>query len=92
MNTNERITLIKQRLEQKFTPTKLEVIDDSDKHKGHPGSAGGAGHYTIIITADCFVGKTRINIHREIYDVLNDLIPHEIHALQIKLLSRFNTN
>ena len=87
MNTIERITVIKQRLEQNFSPTKLEVIDDSAKHKGHPGSAGGAGHYTIIIAANCFTGKSRISIHREIYNVLNDLIPNEIHALQITIVA-----
>lgn len=86
MTKNKRIILIKQRLEENFSPIKLEVIDDSDKHKGHAGSAGGAGHFTIIIGASYFSGKTRIESHREIYSVLSDLIPHEIHALQIKIV------
>ncbi|HSW69313.1 MAG TPA: BolA family protein [Gammaproteobacteria bacterium] len=81
----QRIEIIKQRLNQKFSPAKLEVIDDSEKHKGHAGSRGGAGHYTVIIGSAFFSGKSRVEIHREIYDVLNDLIPHEIHALQIKI-------
>lgn len=83
---NERISIIKQRLENTFLPTQLDVIDDSEKHKGHPGASGGAGHYTVVIAAHCFQGKPRIVIHREIYDVLNDLIPHEIHALRIKIV------
>jgi len=85
MNTNERITTIKHRLEQKFSPTILEVIDDSEKHKGHAGSAEGAGHYTVIIASAFFAAQSRVSIHREIYHVLADLIPHEIHALQIKI-------
>lgn len=82
---SERIAVIKKRLTEKFSPTRLDVIDDSEKHKGHAGSAGGAGHYTVIISANCFSGKSRVDIHREIYDVLNDLIPHEVHALRIKI-------
>ncbi len=77
--------IIKKRLEQKFSPTHLEVIDDSAKHKGHAGSLDGGGHYKIIIASDSFSGKSRLMIHREIYDVLNDLIPKKIHALQIKI-------
>ena len=85
MNTQERLTIIRDRLQKAFSPAQLEVIDDSAQHAGHAGSAGGAGHYTIVMTADCFKGKTKIAAHREIYAILNDLIPHEIHALRIKL-------
>ena len=85
MNTQERLAIIHGRLQKAFAPTQLEVIDDSNQHAGHAGASGGAGHYTIIITADCFKGKTKVATHREIYTVLNDLIPDEIHALRIKL-------
>lgn len=88
MSSSQRIETIRQRLLQAFSPTILEVRDDSQKHKGHAGSAGGAGHYTVIIEAPSFLGKSRITIHRDIYHILNDLIPHEIHALQIKIPSR----
>jgi BolA protein len=86
----DRIQIITERLQQAFSPEKLDVIDDSDKHRGHAGSRDGAGHYTVIITAHCFAGKSRIVVHREIYQVLNDLIPREIHALQIKICSAVN--
>ncbi len=80
-----RIELIKRRLQGAFSPSYLEVIDDSDKHRGHVGSRDGAGHYTVKIQAECFKEKSRVIVHREIYQALNDLIPQEIHALQIKL-------
>jgi len=81
----QRISQIRQRLMQAFNPTQLEIIDDSEKHKGHAGAAGGAGHYTVIIAADCFKELNRVAVHRKIYEVLQDMIPHEIHALQIQL-------
>ncbi len=85
MNTLDRIALIKQRLEAAFAPTQLEVTDDSSQHKGHAGSRDGAGHYTVFIEANCFKGKLQVTVHREIYHVLSDMIPEQIHALQIKV-------
>lgn len=85
MQPDERLKLIETRLQTAFSPRKLAVIDDSEKHRGHVGSQGGAGHYRIIISADCFVTLSRVTAHREIYALFTDLIPHEIHALQIKI-------
>jgi BolA protein len=84
--TEERQRLIYEILQKAFLPTTLEIVDDSVKHIGHAGGAHGAGHYTVIITADCFKNKSRVDIHRAIYTVLNHLIPAQIHALQIKIL------
>lgn len=81
--TMERIDIIRERLQRAFSPVKLEVIDDSEHHRGHAGSQGGAGHYTVVITADCFKGLSRVEVHRKIYQELNDLIPQEVHALRI---------
>ncbi len=63
------------------------MIDDSAKHAGHAGAEGGAGHYSVIIAADCFNNLSRVAAHREIYHVLADLIPHEVHALRIVIKS-----
>jgi BolA protein len=82
----ERMDVIRERLEKAFSPEKLDVIDDSAKHRGHAGAAGGAGHYTVVISAACFAGISRVEVHRQIYAILEDLIPHEIHALAIKII------
>lgn len=81
-----RIETIKKRLEDAFSPTTLEVIDDSHLHIGHAGSKGGAGHYTVVIRANSLNKLNRVSAHREIYKVIEDLIPHEIHALKIKII------
>lgn len=80
------INLIKERLQAAFSPTELEVINDSHKHIGHAGSKDGAGHFTVKIRASCFVGVSRIETHRQIYRVLADLIPHKIHAISIVII------
>jgi BolA family transcriptional regulator, general stress-responsive regulator len=86
MNTEQRIKIMYERLQSAFLPSKLEIIDDSHMHIGHAGAKGGAGHYSILIQANSFKDKTRVDVHRAIYQVLNDLIPHEIHAICIKIL------
>lgn len=75
--------LIQERLQLAFAPAVLDIIDDGHKHVGHAGSKDGAGHFTVKIQADCFAGLSRIEIHRQIYTVLADLMPHRIHALCI---------
>lgn len=87
MTPEQRIQTIQDRLKTAFSPTELAIIDDSHKHIGHAGSQDGAGHYTVKIAADCFNNQSRVTIHREIYSVLSDMIPNEIHALQIHVLA-----
>lgn len=86
MIKEDRITIIKQRLNDAFSPTYLAVFDESDAHRGHAGYGGGGRHFAIEIDALCFKSTSRVDAHRKIYAVLNDLIPEKIHALKIKIL------
>ena len=85
IHTN-KILILRTRLEQAFSPTHLEVIDESDQHLGHAGHQGGGRHFAIIISADCFKTMTRVEAHRKIYSLFSDLMPEQIHALRIKLV------
>ena len=84
--STQRIENIKQRLAM-FEPSELEVIDDSHKHVGHAGNVSGGGHFTVRIGSKRFSGKSRLEAHRLIYQALDNMIPDEIHALSIKLIS-----
>jgi BolA protein len=79
-NTIDRIALIRSRLAV-LEPTELNIRDDSHLHAGHAGAEGGAGHYHVHIVTTRFEGLTRVARHRLVYDLLQDLIPHPIHAL-----------
>jgi BolA family transcriptional regulator, general stress-responsive regulator len=81
---DNRLSAIRKTLEKHFAPDFLEVRDDSAKHAGHAGAANGAGHYAINISAACFQGISRVEIHRSIYAALADFFPARIHALQIR--------
>ncbi|HJR10882.1 MAG TPA: BolA family protein [Rhodanobacteraceae bacterium] len=74
---------IRARLQKAFAPTALEVIDEGHLHIGHAGE--GSGHFRVCITAAAFAGKTRVQQHRLVYDVLADLMGHGIHALAIEV-------
>jgi len=80
----ERAELIKHRLEEAFQPEVLIVTDESHLHVGHVGAKGGASHFAVVIKSQHFAHHSLIAQHRLIYQVLHDLIPHEIHALKIK--------
>lgn len=86
MSPEQRIRVMRERLEKAFVLTHLEIVDDSHLHVGHAGASGGAGHYTLLLAAPELRQLNRVDAHRAIYSVLKDLIPHELHAVQIKFI------
>jgi BolA family transcriptional regulator, general stress-responsive regulator len=80
----DRITGIRERLEKALRPTRLEVIDESHKHKGHAGARDGKGHFRVLIVADAFRGRGRVERHRLVYSALDDLLQTDIHALAVE--------
>ena len=85
MTNEQRLQLMRERLEANLSPSHLEIIDDSAQHRGHAPAESGAGYYTLIIGSEQFQGKPSIACHRLIYTALGNLMDHEIHALRIQL-------
>ena len=84
-------TEIKFRLQNKFEPTNLEVINESEKHRGHingpKGEEAAETHFYIKMYSHQFGGLSRLERHRQVYKVLDDLLPIPIHALRLELLN-----
>ncbi|MFP4312724.1 MAG: BolA family protein [Alphaproteobacteria bacterium] len=81
--------IIKQKLQDRFSPLELEVENESHKHAGHAGSPGtGESHFRVYIKSDLFEGMSRIQIHREIHDCLSEEMSGGIHALSIQALPK----
>lgn len=80
----DRMQQMRERLTSRLEPLQLEIIDDSHLHVGHAGARGGAGHFTVHIVSEAFADKTLIERHRMIYDLLQDMMHTEIHALSIQ--------
>jgi BolA protein len=87
MSQSERIVRMRERLTDKLLPLQLDISDDSHLHAGHAGARGGAGHFTVHVVAQAFADKTLIERHRMIYDLLQDMMHTEIHALSIQARS-----
>jgi BolA protein len=68
-------------------PIELQIEDESERHAGHPGARGGGGHYRLMLVSPRFPGLNRLQRHRLVYDCLAGLIPCQIHALAMTLLS-----
>ena len=84
MNNQHRIEQIQSKLQQAFSPSELEVIDDSHLHAGHAGAREGKGHFTVIIKTEKFENMSRLKQHQAIYQALGSLMETDIHALAIK--------
>ncbi|CUJ86652.1 transcriptional regulator BolA [Ruegeria denitrificans] len=76
---------IHKRLEAAFNPRELEVIDDSESHRGHAGyQDGGESHFNVRIRASAFEGQSRVARHRSVHKALGDIVPR-IHALALDI-------
>ncbi|WP_226468445.1 BolA family protein [Luteimonas panaciterrae] len=79
-----RVAAIRDALEAAFTPSELEVRDDSHRHAGHAGARDGRGHFDVRIVSKAFAGMTPLARHRAVYAALGDLMTTDIHALSIR--------
>ena len=85
--TSPRADRIRTVLEQAFASARVTVLDDSARHAGHAGARDGAGHFVVRIESQEFTGRSRLERHRLVYQALADLLPREIHALNIEAVS-----
>lgn len=76
---------IENRLKDSLNPEFLEVIDESELHRGHAGyREGGQSHFKIIISSQLLRAYSRVEQHKKIYAPLDDLMKSQIHALSIE--------
>ena len=73
------------RLEQALKPSRLELIDDSEAHRGHGGyNPAGESHFSLAIESPAFAGKSRVERQRMVYAALAELMDERVHALSIR--------
>jgi len=90
MSVKDRIIA---KLTQALGPEQLEVIDDSHHHaghighpaSGHPGSMSASEtHFTVKVVSGSFAGKSRLERHRMVNDILAAELADSVHALAIQ--------
>ena len=90
---NSIIKKINKLISKKLNISKIEIIDDSHKHRNHKKDTSG-GHFRLLIVSDNFKEMSLIKRHQLIYNILDEMIKTEIHALSMKLLDveEYNKN
>jgi len=69
-----------------FSPTRLEVVNESHRHVGHAGDDGsGQSHWAVLIRAPALAGMSRLARHRAIHAALGPAIMGRLHALALDI-------
>ena len=78
---------IEKKLSLKFTPSHLEVLDESEKHRGHAGSRpGGETHFRVRISSPQLDSLSRVAQHRAVMETLDTELKSGVHALAIEVV------
>ncbi len=77
---------IAEKLQSAFAPRELQVVDDSESHRGHAGfQEGGESHFNVKLRSAAFEGQSRIARHRAVHTALGKDLVNKIHALALDL-------
>ncbi|MEL6218136.1 MAG: BolA family protein [Pseudomonadota bacterium] len=77
---------IETKLKTAFAPERFELIDDSEKHRGHGGyREGGESHFTLRMVSAAFAGEGRVARQRAVNKVLAEELAGPVHALAMEL-------
>ncbi len=77
---------MREKLMMGLNPTRLDIINESELHAGHRSSPGtGESHFRILVVSDAFAGKSRVERHRIVNEILAEELAGRIHALALKV-------
>jgi BolA protein len=84
---------IEAKLVQAFRPERLEVVNESHLHAGHHHThegreevfdGSGETHFRVRIVSAEFTGKSRVERHRAVNELLSAELKGAVHALAIE--------
>jgi BolA protein len=76
---------MREKLMVGLRPSRLDLVNESHLHAGHQSSPGtGESHFRVLIVSEAFSGKSRVERHRVVNDLLRDELRGGVHALAIK--------
>ena len=77
---------VETKLRETLKPIHFELIDNSWKHKGHPGNVTGGSHLSVVVVSEVFEGMATMERHRHVRGIIKDELANHIHALELKAL------
>ncbi len=90
MSTRESI---EAKLIKALSPERLDVIDESHLHAGHAHHASdhhaafdgsGETHFRVRVVSAAFAGRSRVERHRMVNELLAEELAGNVHALAVE--------
>ncbi|MFT5117087.1 MAG: BolA protein [Kiritimatiellia bacterium] len=81
---NTMQTMIESKLQQAFSPHKLQIINESYLHNVPDGAES---HFKVLIVSDAFSELRQIQRQQQVYHVLAEEMAGSIHALTMQTLT-----
>ncbi|MAI08939.1 MAG: transcriptional regulator [Magnetococcales bacterium] len=83
---------LEEKLQAAFAPFFMKLENESHLHAGHAGvKEKGGSHYSLVLVADSFLGKNRVERQRMVYELLAEEMQNKdragLHALKMKIYS-----
>ena len=76
--------IIVTKLTESLSPESLEVENVSHRHAHHQSSPlTGQSHFEVMVSSPKFVGLSRVQRHKLVYQILAEEMAGPIHALQV---------
>ena len=79
---------IEKALQRVFQESEIEIVNDSESHRGHGGYSDGETHFKLIIKSSKFNGMSRLEKHRAVHEALGSELLKKIHALELQLTDK----
>ena len=76
---------IEKKLEEKISYEKLEIVDNSLKHKGHKFFSEDKYHLHLKIKSVYLRSISRLSAQKMIMNILKEDLKNKIHALEISI-------
>tara|TARA_Y100000816_G_C25933599_1_gene486892 strand:+ start:144 stop:398 length:255 start_codon:yes stop_codon:yes gene_type:complete len=76
---------IKKKIKKNIQDSKIEIIDNTDKHVNHKSFQKNKLHLSLIIVSNELKVLNKIDAHKKIMGILSEELKSKIHALEIKI-------
>ena len=84
---SQRYSSIKKKITEQLNPEVLEIRDDSSMHKNHGNikEEDTETHFYIKIKSSYFNNKSKLSMHKIVYDILREEFSNGLHAVELDL-------
>ena len=83
MKLEELQTIISKKISDKITVDFIKIFDYTMEHENHATFEGNF-HLSMTLVSPDFEGMSLIERHQLVYKLVDEYMPHEIHALTMK--------